>query len=174
MAKRTRLPKGPQPLGVCRTSVGLALGLLIGYGFGVMAAIALNSPTLGQWMMLVWSLTLLAMGFAVFCLYRHQRVVRWAVVAVLLVLASLLTSYPVLSPFWIYTLQALGVVGFSLVMYDVGKLLRQPLGTGSGLIFLAIISTILNSPLAAFIGMVLMILGAYLLLQRLGLMPRKA
>ncbi len=174
MAKRksVRRPKGPQPLGVCRGSLGLALFMLMLYGFGMVVSIALNwGAQATAWLVLLWSLTQLAMGFAVFCLYRHQRLTRWAAVAVLLVASSLLTTYPNVGTSLLRTaVEALGVVGFSLVLYDVGKILRQPMGTASGLIFLAVIGTLLQTPLTAFAGLVLLVLGAYLAARQLGLL----
>ncbi len=119
--------------------------------------------------MSVWWVTVqLGLALAVGCLYRYQqRAWRWGAVAALLAASALLTlAAPegLLLP----GLQALGLAGFSLVLYDLGRLSGRNLQMPGGLIFLAVIAGyVLHTPLTEFIGLALLAVGATLALRQL-------
>jgi hypothetical protein len=102
----------------------------------------------------------------VFCLYRRQRAARWGAVAAVLAMSAVFTFVPP-SPFLGAAFQALALAGFSLVLYDLQKVLGVPMMLPGGLIFLSVIASLLNSPLMAFAGLALLALGSALALTRL-------
>ncbi len=145
-----------------------ALVWLIAYAVAMLvkSVLGLGPSTLA---MSVWWITVqLGLALAVGCLYRYQsRAWRWGAVAALLTASALLTlAAPegLLLP----GLQALGLAGFSLVLYDLGRLSGRRLQTPGGLIFLAVIAGyVLHTPLTAFIGLALLAVGATLALRQL-------
>jgi len=113
-----------------------------------------------------WALAQAALGVGVLCLYRLQKVSRWGAVGAVLLLSAALTLAPS-SVFLSQAVQALALTGFSLVLYDVDKLTGAPLRLPGGLIFLAVVGTLLNSPLMAFAGLALLALGSAIAMIRM-------
>ncbi len=153
----------------CLPGLRAALGLTIAYAVGMMAQQMLAlpvSPALFTWW---WAFVLAGLGMALTCLYRYQpKAWRWGAVAALLLGTAMLT---VLSPTLSGTLaalQALGLGGFSLVLYDLGRLSGRNLQTPGGLIFLGVVAAyVLHTPLTDFIGLALLALGSTLALRQL-------
>jgi len=152
----------------CLPWLRAALGWAIAYAVVMMARVVWGvgpgEIALAVW----WASVQVGLGLAVGCLYRYQSTAwRWGAVAALLVAAGLLTlAAPpgILLP----ALQALGLTGFSLVLYDLGKLTGRNLQAPGGVLFLAVVASyLLNTPLTAFIGLALLALGATLALRQL-------
>jgi len=64
-------------------------------------------------------------------------------------------------------LQALGLAGLSLVFYDLENVFGVPLMLPGGLLFLAVVATVLNTPLMGFVGLALLTLSSMLALGRM-------
>ncbi len=165
--KTTRSRIGAQAhLSVCRASLTVGLMLL------ALAAMAFIGMTVWGWegitkgIVLLWAAAQAALGYAVLCLYRHQKAARWGAVGVLLLVSAFFSVAPP-SAFLSQAIQALALTGFSLVLYDIEKVAGVRLRLAGGLIFLGVIGSILSSPLMAFVGLALMALGAGLALIRL-------
>jgi len=163
--KKSRRQIRPR-LGTCRAPLAVGLVLAVAYAVVMMGMTALNWR-LPTWAVAgVWALAQVAWGVGVLCLYRRQRAARWGAVGVVLLLSAWMSLAPT-SAFLAQALQALAITGFSLVLYDVDKLTGVPLRLPGGLIFLAVIGSLLSSPLMAFIGLAFLALGSALALMRL-------
>ncbi len=114
----------------------------------------------------VWSIAQIFLGTGVLCLYRHQRIPRWGAVGAILIFSGIVTLLPS-SLFVSHTVQALALTGFSLVLFDLEKINGIPLQLPGGMIFLAVIGSILNTPLMSFAGIVLLTLGSIVALKRI-------
>jgi len=153
-------------LSVCRTSLTLGLVLL------ALAAVAFIGMMVWSWQgmasvaVYLWAAAQAVLGYAVLCLYRHQKAARWGAVGVLLLVSAFFSVVPP-STFLSQAIQALALTGFSLVLYDLEKFAGVPLRLSGGLIFLGVIGSILSSSLMAFIGLALLAIGAGLALVRL-------
>ena len=152
----------------CQFGLRVALGWTIAYAVVMMAQVVWGvgpgAILLAAW----WASVQIGLGLAAGCLYRHQPAAwRWGAVAALLLTSGLLTLVAppgILLP----ALQALGLAGFSLVLYDLGKLTGRNLQAPGGVIFLAVVASyVLNTQLTAFIGLALLALGAGLALRQL-------
>jgi len=153
-------------LSVCRTSLTLGLVLLALAAAAFMGIAVWEWESMSRAAILLWAAAQAVLGYAVLCLYRHQKAARWGAVGVLLLVSAFFSVVPP-STFLSHALQALALTGFSLVLYDLEKFAGVPLRLSGGLIFLGVIGSILSSPLMAFIGLALMALGAGLALTRL-------
>jgi len=152
----------------CLPWLRIALVWTLAYAVAMMARVMWSDFTGGVGWVLWWATVQIGLGLAVGCLYRYQPTAwRWGAVAALLVAAGLLTlAAPpgILLP----ALQALGLTGFSLVLYDLGKLTGRNLQAPGGVIFLAVVASyLLNTQLTAFIGLALLALGTTLALRQL-------
>ncbi len=159
---------GATPTTRCLPWLRGALLWATAYAVVMMGSVALELA-LSPWLLAVWWATVqIGLAVAVGCLYRGQpRAWRWGAVAALLLTGGLLTlAAPegLLLP----ALQALGLAGFSLVLYDLGRLSGRPLQAPGGVLFLSVIASyVLHTPLTAFIGLALLALGAMLALRQL-------
>lgn len=163
--------KRPSPtffprLAACRKSLGIALGMVVAYAVMVMGFLVFSDQGIPRWSVLFWGLALVGLGIGTLCLYRQQPVARWGAVGVVLVLAGVLTAFP-LTPFLAHALQALGLAGLSLVFYDLEKGFGVPLMLPGGLLFLAVVATVLNTPLMGFVGLALLAVSGTLALGRM-------
>lgn len=169
--KNTKAPvKGAQCLNLLRT------GSLLGFFFGLfMGAIYIDflSPSLLQPLFLYWGLALLVMGAGMLCVYTLSLKPKHAFGGMMLLASAffsanaalgLLPSLGLLE----VAVQALAVVAFSLLLYEIGK--DRP-GSGleiaGGLIFLGVIFQILSAPLMEAIGVFLLAAGFLLASGRL-------
>ena len=169
--KHAKNRKGPAHLAVCRGALRTALGGLAGYALLLLVAVVGGlSETLAQgpWLTLLWGAVLALAGYATLCLYGHQRVARWGAVGAILLVAGVVTWFPP-TEFISMTLQALGLAGFSLVLFDLGRVLDRPVEVPGGLIFLAVVGVVLNTPITVLAGLALLAAGALLAWRRLGL-----
>ncbi len=162
---KTRRPVHPR-LAVCRRALSVPLGMLVAYAVVMIGFVVWSAAGPPGWTVMLWGFTLLGLGGGTLCLYQHQRAARWGAVGVVLVLAGVVTLFP-LTDFMAHALQALGLVGLSLVFYDLDKVMGVPLMFPGGLLFLAVIATVLNTPLMAFVGLALLALSGTLALMRL-------
>ncbi len=157
----------PTPrLATCRLALGIPLGLMVAYAVLAIGFLVWSANGLPQWTVGLWGLTLLGLGAGTLCLYRHQHAARWGAVGVVLILAGAVSIFPI-TTFIGYTLQALGLAGLSLVFYDLEKVYGVPLQLPGGLIFLAVVATVLHTPLMSFVGLALLALGGTLALGRM-------
>jgi len=163
--QRLRTMRTPH-LSVCRGSLSLAFLMMVAYAVIMMGIAVWQWEGLAKGTVVLWGITQMVMGYAVICLYRHQRAARWGAVGALLILSGVLTMFPT-SDFLSQALQALAVAGFSLVLYDLQKYIGVPLMLPGGLIFLAVIAQIVSSPLMAFFGLAFLAMGAGLGLARM-------
>jgi hypothetical protein len=152
----------------CLPWLRAALGWAVAYAVVMMARVVWGVGPGELVLALWWASVQLGWALAVGCLYRYQPAAwRWGAVAALLLASGLLTlAAPpgILLP----ALQALGLTGFSLVLYDLGKLTGRNLQAPGGVLFLAVIASyLLNTALTAFIGLALLALGATLALRQL-------
>ncbi|NPA31065.1 MAG: hypothetical protein GXO37_03595 [Chloroflexi bacterium] len=152
----------------CLPWLRAALLWTLAYAVIMMLRAVWGGGSAGPLLVLWWASAQIGLGLAVGCLYRYQPGAwRWGAVAALLVAAGLLTlAAPpgILLP----ALQALGLTGFSLVLYDLGKLTGRNLQAPGGVIFLAVVASyLLNTQLTAFIGLALLALGTTLALRQL-------
>ncbi len=170
--KRTKKQrKGPARLAVCRGALRIALGGLVGYALLLLVAVVgglAEALAQGPWLTVLWGAVLALAGYATLCLYGHQRMARWGAVGAILLVAGVVTWFPP-TEFISMTLQALGLAGFSLVLFDLGRILNRPLEVPGGLIFLAVIGVVLNLPITILAGLALLAAGAMLAWQRLEL-----
>ncbi len=122
---------------------------------------------------LYWAVVQLLMAWGMFCIYRISGNFKHVFGGMLLVSSGLITANTVLRLFPSLGLvgiaiQALGIVSFSLLLYELGK--ARP-GTGlelsGGLIFLGVIFQILQNPLMEGIGVFLLAAGFLLTSDRL-------
>ncbi len=122
---------------------------------------------------LYWAVVQLLMAWGMFCIYRVSGNFKHVFGGMLLVSSGLITANTVLRLFPSLGLvgiaiQALGIVSFSLLLYELGK--ARP-GTGlelsGGLIFLGVIFQILQNPLMEGIGVFLLAAGFLLTSDRL-------
>ncbi len=150
----------------CHRVLVVFLGAMVVYAALAMGFLAWSPAGLPQWTVGLWGLTLIGLGGGVLCLYRHWRVARWGAVGALLLMSGILTVFP-LTDFLNYALQALGLAGLSLVFYDLEKGLGAPLALPGGLIFLAVVASILHTPIMVFAGLALLALGGVLAIGRM-------
>ncbi len=153
-------------LAVCRGGLAAGLVLAVMYAVLMMSITVWGWRGLGQGALVVWGVAQAVLAYGVFCLYRRQRAARWGAVAAVLAMSAVFTFVPP-SPFLGAAFQALALAGFSLVLYDLQKVLGVPLMLPGGLIFLSVIASLLNSPLMAFVGLAFLALGSALALTRL-------
>ncbi len=163
--KQPTSPRPGQRLAVCRTALGFPLTLMAVYAAAMMLSAVLGWQP-GLWATGLWAGSQVLMGVGLFCLYRHQAVARWAAVGVVLVLAGVMSLVP-MTPFLTYALQALGLAGLSLVFYDLEKHAGIPLMLPGGLLFLAVMASILATPLTALFGLGLLLAASLLALARM-------
>ena len=167
MAKKRRkasVARRPR-LAACRG--GLAAGLVLAVVYAVlMMSMTVWGWSLGRGALVVWGTAQAVLAYGVFCLYRRQRAARWGAVAAVLAMSAVFTFVPP-SAFLGAAFQALALAGFSLVLYDLQKVLGVPMMLPGGLIFLSVIASLLNSPLMAFVGLAFLALGSALALTRL-------
>jgi len=166
MKKTAYSPGSHSRLAACRLTLGVPLGLMAVYAALMMGFLAWSTAGIPAWSVWLWGLVLLGLGIGALCLYRQQRVPRWGAVGMVLLLASGLTVFP-LTDFLAYALQALGLAGLSLIFYDLEKVFGVPLMLPGGLLFLAVVATVLNTPLMSFVGLVLLALSSMLALGRM-------
>lgn len=167
MKKTTYTPEPHSRLAACRLTLGVPLGLMAVYATLMMGFLAWSTAGVPAWSVWLWGLVLLGLGIGTLCLYhRQQRALRWGAVGVVLLLASGLTVFP-LTDFIAHALQALGLAGLSLVFYDLEKVFGVPLMLPGGLLFLAVVATVLNTPLMGFVGLALLALSSVLALIRM-------
>ena len=166
MRKSSRKAFSTPRLAGCRLALGVPLALMVAYAVLLLGLLVWGNGRVPQWTVGLWGITLVGLGVGVLCLYRHQHAARWGAVGVVLILAGVLTVFP-LTDFLGYALQALGLAGLSLVFYDLEKVYGVPLQLPGGLLFLAVVATVLHTPLMSFIGLALLALGAALALGRI-------
>ncbi len=153
-------------LAACRLTLGVPLGFMAVYAVLMMGFLAWSAAGVPVWSVWLWGLVLLSLGIGTLCLYRQQHVLRWGAVGMVLLLASGLTVFP-LTDFLAHALQALGLAGLSLVFYDLENVFGVPLMLPGGLLFLAVVATVLNTPLMGFVGLALLTLSSMLALGRM-------
>ncbi len=166
MAKKAARNTFHPRLTACRWALGLPLGMMVAYAVLMMGFVVWSASGPPQWTVIWWGVTLVGLGLGVLCLYRRQRAARWGAVGVVLILGGVLTAFP-LTAFTSQALQALGLVGLSLIFYDMEKVLGVPLMLPGGLLFLAVVATILNTPLMTFVGLALLAISGTLALGRM-------
>jgi len=139
---------------------------MVVYAVILIGSLVISSEGIPSWSGGVWGLTLVGLGIGTLCLYQQQRAARWGAVGVVLILSGVLTVFP-LTTFLAHALQALGLVGLSLVFYDLEKVFGVPLMLPGGLLVLAVVATVLNTPLMSFVGLVLLAVSGTLALGRM-------
>ncbi len=154
----------------------LRLASLMGFFFALFLGgvyIQLLTTALLPPIFLYWAVVQLLMAWGMFCIYRVSGNFKHVFGGMLLVSSGLITANTVLRLFPSLGLvgiaiQALGIVSFSLLLYELGK--ARP-GTGlelsGGLIFLGVIFQILQNPLMEGIGVFLLAAGFLLTSDRL-------
>lgn len=166
-----RTAQGLRCLGRLRLAalLGFFFALLLGGVHVGMLDVALLGPVL-----LYWALVQLVMASGVLCVYGLSGSPKHALGGGLLFAGAALTFGTVSG--WFSGLglvgvavQALGLVAFSLLLYETG---RQRPGSGldgaGGLIFLGVVFQILQAPLMEAAGVVLLGAGFLLASARLG------
>ncbi len=148
--------------------MGFFFALFLGGVYIQLLSTALLPP-----IFLYWAVVQLLMAWGMFCIYRISGNFKHVFGGMLLVSSGLITANTVLNIFPSLGLvgvaiQALGIVSFSLLLYELGK--ARP-GTGlelsGGLIFLGVIFQILQNPLMEGIGVFLLAAGFLLTSDRL-------
>lgn len=140
--------------------------MMVAYAVLLMGFLIFSDQSIPRWSVIFWGLTLVGLGIGTLCLYRQQHAARWGAVGVVLILAGVLTVLP-LTTFLALALQALGLAGLSLVFYDLEKVFGIPLMLPGGLLFLAMVATMLNTPLMSFAGLALLAVSGTLALGRM-------
>lgn len=170
MGTRKRTALGARCLNLLRT------GSLLGFFFGLfLGAIYTSflSTTLLKPLFLYWSLALLVMGAGLLCVYALSLKPKHAFGGMLLLASAFFSANAVLGflpslGLLEAAIQALGVVAFSLLLYELG---RDRPGSGlelaGGLIFLGVIFQIVRQPLFEALGVFLLALGFLLASGRL-------
>ena len=148
--------------------MGFFFALFLGGVYIQFLSTALLPPIL-----LYWAVVQLLMAWGMFCIYRISGNFKHVFGGMLLVSSALITANSVLKIFPSLGLvgiaiQALGIVSFSLLLYELGK--ARP-GSGlelsGGLIFLGVIFQILQNPLMEGIGVFILAAGFLLTSDRL-------
>ncbi len=154
----------------------LRLASLMGFFFALFLGgvyIQFLSTALLPPIFLYWAVVQLIMAWGMLCIYRVSGNFKHAFGGMLLISSGLITANTALNIFPSLGLvgvaiQALGIVSFSLLLYELGK--ARP-GTGlelsGGLIFLGVIFQILQNPLMEGIGVFLLAAGFLLTSDRL-------
>ncbi|HGY09536.1 MAG TPA: hypothetical protein ENK37_05730 [Oceanithermus profundus] len=155
----------------------LRLASVLGFFFALLLA-GVYLGMLGREMLgplyLYWALAQLVMASAVLCVYRISGKPKHVMGAFLLMAGAFFTANALLGVLPVggllaTSVQALGVVAFSLLLYEIG---RQRTGTGlegaGGLVFLGVVFQILQSPLMEMAGVFLLAAGFLLAGGRLG------
>ena len=154
----------------------LRTGSLFGFFFGLfLGAIYVNflSPALLKPLFLYWSLALLVMGAGMLCIYALSLKPKHAFGGMLLLASAFFSANAALELLPSLGLletatQALAVVAFSLLLYELG---RDRPGSGlelaGGLVFLGVIFQIVRQPLLEALGVFLLALGFLLASGRL-------
>ncbi len=156
----------PPRLASCRAALGLPLALMVGYAALMIGFLVWSDTGIPGWTVGLWGLVLVGLGIGTLCLYRQQHAARWGAVGVVLLLSGVLTVFP-LTDFLSYALQALGLAGLSLIFYDLEKVFGVPLMLPGGLLFLAVVATVLHTPLMSFVGLALLAISGTLALGRM-------
>ena len=172
MAKK----KKKQKQGGARCLDLLRLGSMLGFFFGLFLGaiyIGFLQKGLVYPLFLYWGLAQAVMGAGLICVYRLSQKPKHAFGGMLLVASAFFSANRALELFPPLGLieaatQALGVVSFSLLLYELG---RDRPGSGlelaGGLIFLGVIFQILSAPLMEAVGVFLLALGFLLASGRL-------
>ena len=167
MTKQKRT-KSKAPVQGARCLNLLRTGSTLGFFFGLfMGAIYLNflSTALLKPLFLYWSLALLTMGAGMLCVYALSLKPKHAFGGMMLLASALFSANAALGilpslGLLEVSVQALAVVAFSLLLYEIGK--DRPgsgLEAAGGLIFLGVIFQIVNAPLMEAIGVFLLAAG---------------
>ncbi len=155
----------------------LRLASVLGFFFGLlMGGVYINmiSKELLGALFLYWAAAQVVMASGMLCVYGLSGKPKHAFGGMLLFAGALFSVNMVLGvlpPMGLIetAVQALGLVAFSLLLYEVG---RQRPGSGlegaGGLIFLGVIFQILQSPLMEAVGVFLLAAGFLLASGRLG------
>lgn len=154
----------------------LRLASTLGFFFSLFMAgvyLGMLTPDFVRPLVVYWSAVMLVMATGVFCVYSLSQSPKHALAVMLLVagaafaFGSATGLYPGLGMVGVAA-QALGVVSFSLLVYELG---RQRPGVGleaaAGLIFLGTVFQILQSPLMEAAGLVILAVGFLLTSGRL-------
>ncbi len=151
---------------------GSSLGFFFALLLGGIYLNMLSREMLGP-LFVFWAAAELVMGIAMLCVYGLSSKPKHALGGVLLLAAaffSLNTVFRLLPSLGLVetAVQALGLVAFSLILYELG---RQRPGVGlegaGGLIFLGVIFQILQAPLMEAAGVLLLAAGFLLASGRL-------
>ena len=154
----------------------LRTGSLLGFFFGLLlGAIYVNflSPALLEPLFLYWGVAQLVMGAGMLCVYGLSQKQKHAFGGMLLLASAFFSANAALGLLPSLGLlevaaQALGVVAFSLLLYELG---RDRPGSGlepaGGLVFLGVIFQIVRQPLLEALGVFLLALGFLLASGRL-------
>ncbi len=157
------------------------LFLQLGSGVGVFFFLFLTGLYLGMLptallapLLVFWALGEVLFALGMFCVYLMSREAKHAFAGLLLVAASAFNLNQALG-LWAsgglieVAVQALAVVGVSLLLYELGR--ARPgsqLELAGGLIFLGVIFQIVRAPLFEAIGVILLLIGFLLASTRLG------
>jgi len=151
--------------------LGLAYALILVFLISLnLAAPELHIPASIQSLNLVlWALAKIGFAFSLVCLYHATGYTKWAIAAMLLA-ASAVMPYILTNPasqVFVLGIEALAVTGLSLSLFDLGRATQRDLGAPAGFIFLGVILQILQSPIMAYVGILLLASGFYLSLKQL-------
>ncbi len=154
----------------------LRLGSLLGFFFGLfLGAVYVNflSTALLKPLFLYWGLAQLTMGTGLLCVFALSHKQKHTFGGMLLLASAFFSANAALGilpglGLLEVAIQALGVVSFSLLLYELG---RDRPGSGlelaGGLIFLGVIFQILSAPLLEAVGVFLLAAGFLLASGRL-------
>ncbi len=151
--------------------LGLAYALILVFLISLnLAAPELHIPASIQSLnLMLWAIAKIGFAFSLVCLYQATGYTKWAIAAMLLaasaVLPYVLTNHE--SQVFVLGIEALAVTGLSLSLFDLGRATQRDLGTSAGLVFLGVILQILQSPIMAYVGIILLAIGFYLSLKQL-------
>ncbi len=169
-SKKNRTAAGARCLNLLR------LGSLLGFFFGLfLGAVYVNflSTALLKPLFLYWGLAQLTMGAGLLCVYALSQKQKHAFGGMLLLASAFFSANAALGVLpslglLEVAIQALGVVSFSLLLYELG---RDRPGSGlelaGGLVFLGVIFQILSTPLLEAVGVFLLAIGFLLASGRL-------
>ncbi len=155
----------------------LQLGSGVGFLFFLFLTglyLGMLPPALLSPLLVFWALGEVLFALGMFCVYLMSREAKHAFAGLLLVAASAFNLNQALG-LWPpgglieIAIQALAVVGVSLLFYELGR--ARPgsgLEVAGGLIFLGVIFQIVRAPLMEAVGVVLLLIGFLIAATRLG------
>ncbi len=114
-----------------------------------------------------WGIIKLILAYGVVCLYQINHMFKYALVAILLFVSGIFSFYPP-HPALVVGVEALAVTGFSLTLFDIGRMRPETnLQLAGGLIFLGVILSMLPAGALEFAGVAALLFGFVLAATRL-------